>query len=124
MDPMNPTNERNVDRIVDDELDERQVSLLGCDGGEPVIVSSRIAFFSPLIKDALQESDQDTMELARVPGRVLRKVVEFMEHFVMVEPMHDISEMVLATKTFEQVRILFAHRRSIRPTHANSFVGR
>jgi hypothetical protein len=105
---MNLTDEGDVDRIIDDE---RQVSLQGCDGGEPVIVSSRIAFFSPLIKDALQESDQDTMELARVPGRVLRKVVEFMEHYVIVEPMHDISEMVLATKTFEQVRILVAHRR-------------
>jgi hypothetical protein len=103
MDFMNPTDEDDIDRIIE-ERGDRQISLQGGGGGNPVIVASRIAFQSVLVKDALRESDQDHMELSRVPGPVLRKVVEFMEHHVVVEPMHEIADALLVTQTFDQVR--------------------
>jgi hypothetical protein len=105
MDFMNPTDEEDIDRIID-ERGDRPISLQG-EGGNPVIVASRIAFQSVLVKDALRESDQDHMELSRVPGPVLRKVVEFMEHHVTVEPMHEIADALLATQTFDQVRVWY-----------------
>lgn len=98
--------QEEVDHLIETR-GERDITLESSEGDE-FVVSSQIAFQSPMIMQALgEDSDQNHMKLNRVRGEVLKKVVEFITHHATVEQLHEIPN-VLEEQTFDQVRVIIS----------------
>lgn len=89
-----------VERLIS-EQGEREITLEAAEGDQ-FVVTSKIAFQSNLILEALGETEPNYLQVHRVRAEVLKAVIEFMTHHATVEAMHEIPD-TLEARSFNEV---------------------